>query len=124
MPPDKPRRFVVQHHVLSANQHWDLMLEYNDTLATWQLSDPPENCAKTRVTAIRLADHRTAYLDYEGPVSNDRGHVAIADAGTYRLISRSEALWEIELTGRALRGVFRLSLSEPGTDRWEFGPAR
>lgn len=34
-----------------------------------------EMAAGEQVAARRIADHRTAYLTYEGPVSGDRGHV-------------------------------------------------
>ncbi len=33
--------------------------------------------------AVRLADHRPAYLDYEGPVSRGRGDVTRVLSGTY-----------------------------------------
>ena len=61
--------------------HWDLMLEAGGVLRTWRLLSEP---GPGRVVwAERLADHRIAYLEYEGPVSGGRGSVARWDYGTY-----------------------------------------
>ena len=63
-------RFVILEHDYPV-QHWDLMLEAGDVLRTWRLIAPPD---KTQaVAAESLGDHRLAYLDYEGPVSGNRG---------------------------------------------------
>lgn len=122
MLPDRPRRFVVQHHVLSADHHWDLMLEGDERLATWQLSVPPENCTGGPVAAVRIADHRKVYLDYEGPVSGGRGSVSIVDSGTYRLESHSPEEWSFSMEGRILRGAFRLIRMPDEPGRWELRP--
>lgn len=112
------RRFVVLHHVLSAGSHWDLMLERCDTLVTWQLAAPPEVAAAGPTVAQRIADHRKAYLDYEGPVSGGRGSVRIADAGTCRILVEAPDEWRFELAGRILRGTFRLARQPENADRW------
>lgn len=119
---EKPRRFVIQHHELSASAHWDLMLEQDDALATWQVPVPPSQYCQGPVPARRIADHRKAYLDYEGPVSGDRGTVRIADAGTYVARVAGPARWEIELRGRVVRGRFELRPTAPGGDQWELRP--
>jgi DNA polymerase Ligase (LigD) len=74
-------RFVIlehDHHHL----HWDLMLEAGEVLQTWRLAQPPIEppCV---IAATILGDHRRIYLEYEGPVSGDRGTVQRWDAGTY-----------------------------------------
>lgn len=56
-------------------------------LATWSLSELPAGWlgaaadALQEVEAIQLDDHRAAYLDYEGPVSGDRGTVTRVASG-------------------------------------------
>ena len=40
--------------------------------------------------AERLPDHRRIYLDYQGPVSGDRGHVQQAAKGTCEVVVWSE----------------------------------
>ncbi len=119
MPPEPPRRFVVQQHDLSAGPHWDLMLEHGEVLATWQLTAPPEVAAALPTAARRLAEHRKIYLDYEGPVSHDRGHVHIVDTGTYVLLAAGESEWRVELAGRILQGTFQLTRNaDGGADEW------
>jgi hypothetical protein len=74
-------RFVVLEHdhpVL----HWDLMLEAGDVLQTWRLTAAPEIGSNLN-DATALDDHRLAYLDYEGPVSGNRGRVRRWDAGVF-----------------------------------------
>lgn len=81
------RRFVLLYHQLpehaARNDHWDLMLEANDDLHTWAL----ETCPKpdTTVIGMRIANHRKAYLQREGPISGDRGSVKRVSTGTYVL---------------------------------------
>lgn len=74
------------------------------------------------IPAKRLPDHRKAYLDYEGPVSGNRGEVHIVDSGTYTLLAAGEAEWLIELAGRVLRGRFRL-VRQGDTDDWRLIPS-
>ncbi len=47
----------------------------------------------------KLVDHRRAYLDYEGPVSNDRGHVTRIEQGDFELIVHNEDRFEVLLRG-------------------------
>jgi len=78
-------RFVVLFHAfpprIHLTSHWDLMLEQDGRLLTWSLPESPEP-GKT-ISAKRLPDHRIEYLDYEGPVSGDRGSVSRVLKGTY-----------------------------------------
>src|SRR5262245_39858353 len=52
-------------HRVTASDHWDLMLEMGDVLATWQLTCPPEklNTAGAQAEVRRISDHRKLYLD-------------------------------------------------------------
>ncbi len=77
-----PSRFVILHHQVADGEHWDLMLERGDVLLTWQLAREPVDRSSLPIPAKRLADHRKGFLDYEGPVSGDRGHVRRVDTGT------------------------------------------
>ena len=109
-------RFVIlahDHPVL----HWDFMLENEATLRTWRLARPPTETGPIMAEAI--ADHRLAYLDYEGPVSGDRGTVTAFDRGEYSLVLEDGEGVQVELRGARLRGRARLiRLSEAGV--WEF----
>lgn len=75
-------RYTISRHDAPDGLHWDLFLEAGDTLATWRLSAPPEHGV---VECRPLPDHRLVYLDYDGPVSGDRGVVARYSSGRYRL---------------------------------------
>ena len=119
-------RYVVQHHVLSIDdEHWDLMLERGGTLWTWSLPAPPDRPDALPACAVRLADHRAAYLDYEGPVSGDRGRVEIHDRGTLRWVGQPPVASDlaetltVELEGEHLRGRYELTLTpREGKDLW------
>ena len=95
-------RFVILRHDHPDGLHWDLMLETGDVLATWALDALPE--PGTSVEARRLPDHRTRYLDYEGPVSGNRGSVTRWDAGEYEVFEIDEGRWELTLQGSRVRG--------------------
>jgi hypothetical protein len=86
------------------------MLECADSLATWQLPawPPPGSAA---LPAAALADHRKAYLDYQGEVSLGRGHVTIVDSGRYETVERREGLWMVRLAGGEFTGLLRLERS-------------
>lgn len=79
---DAPLRYVVLHHTGHDQPHYDLMLEQAEDarllsvrLPTW----PPTDGMPIEWTP----PHRRIYLDYEGPVSHNRGHVRRVASGTY-----------------------------------------
>lgn len=111
-----PDRYVILHHRLDGGEHWDLMLEQGGILWTWQLFRDPTDRANLPIPARRIADHRLAYLDYEGPISGDRGTVRRIDAGEYS-VDRSDAeSLIVRLKGSALDGVFRIAPIAAGCD--------
>jgi len=65
-------RFALLIHDLP-ELHLDLMLGREEVLWTWRLKRWPD--PSVWIAAERISDHRTAYLDFEGPVSQDRGTV-------------------------------------------------
>jgi hypothetical protein len=95
-------RFVILQHDSPRGAHFDLMLEAGKALKTWALPQPPQQDVEMPCEA--LADHRLAYLDYEGPISGGRGSVTCYDRGTYTLDSQNDAQWVVDLVGVRLRG--------------------
>jgi len=87
------------------------MLEHADLLRTWALVGQPT--AGVTISAERLADHRKLYLDYEGPVSGDRGTVARWDWGEFRWVTQSRDQVVVQLSGQQLNGTMRLELCPP-----------
>ena len=83
--------FVILRHELfkhdGREDHWDLMLREQDQLLTWAIDQNPLQATVATVATVstgqRLADHRLEYLDYEGPISNDRGHVKRVARGIF-----------------------------------------
>ena len=103
-------RFVILRHALPPDtqrqSHFDLMLEFAGVLRTWACDQLPE--LGTPIEAERLADHRPAYLEYEGPVSGDRGSVMRVAAGQYEMISETAETLRVRLTSETLRGVLTI----------------
>lgn len=117
-------RFVLLRHECppdwEKSSHWDLMLEADGVLWTWELRELPTTWARAlghqsrsasaadSVPATRLADHRLAYLDYEGPVSGGRGTVSRVDGGSCEWNSRTAMRVDAKLGGGLLRGSIRI----------------
>lgn len=84
------------------------MLEDGGVLLTWQLDACPAESGPFPIAARRIGDHRKAYLNYEGPVSGDRGTVTRVDSGTFEFLARTSGLIEIMLSGGKLAGPFAI----------------
>lgn len=114
-----PRFVILEHSPGLAGprvRHWDFMLEAGDSLRTWALAAEPAIGATVEATA--LPDHRPAYLEYEGPVSGDRGTVARFDRGEYQVESESPASLCVTIAGSRLRGKARLQQESADAQRW------
>ncbi len=105
--------------------HWDLCLDTGSVLVTWQLLRDPRAWmaadAPDSLPARRIADHRRAYLDYEGPISRNRGEVQRVECGNWQETDRSEVRWRIRLEGTWLNGMFLLESgsSDDPQDAWQ-----
>ena len=113
-------RFVILHHRVDDGEHWDLMLEHDAVLWTWQLLREPEDITCLPIPANRIGDHRPAYLDYVGPVSRNRGYVTRADCGGWTLVEETPDGLLFDLEGVRFSG--RFELRRRGED-WEFRAA-
>lgn len=94
-------RFVILEHRWNG-VHWDFMLEGDGALATWAIDSPIR--PGVDLLARRLADHRPAYLDYEGEISGGRGRVSRIDQGEYDVAVWSDRCVRVELRGARFRG--------------------
>jgi hypothetical protein len=108
-----PRYVILEHD--HPELHWDLMLETGEILRTWRLAAPPRSGGTVRAEAS--FDHRRLYLDYEGPVSGDRGTVKAWDRGTYEAAGEAPARVVVRLSGTRLRGTATLQRADAGS--WE-----
>lgn len=75
------RRFAILRHD-HPFLHWDLLLEAGPVATTWRLLRPPLD--RELIAAELLPDHRLLYLEYEGPVSGNRGCVRRVAGGQFR----------------------------------------
>jgi hypothetical protein len=102
------------------------MIEVGATLQTWALGELPSGwrdmndsalsfSASNSVDAERLADHRLTYLDYEGPVSGDRGSVRRLDAGTFCELPEPMSF---SLTGQVICGRVDLQPIDGDNSKW------
>lgn len=129
-------KFVVLFHRVKPGSgradHYDLMIERpakngtdetradrdESSLMTWELS---RTLAVGVLEARRLPNHRVFYLDFEGPISNDRGHVQRVQAGQAKWSQFDEQEMRAELSFGAEHwsahfvpcgnGVYRLTIS-------------
>lgn len=113
-------RYVILRHETPPSfgrpPHYDLMLERDGALQTWAVERLDEVLAGETVTAEKLADHRLAYLEYEGPVSNDRGSVSRWDAGEYEKIREEAQDIAVRLSGGRFQG--ELMLCQDASGKW------
>jgi hypothetical protein len=116
-------RFAILDHDWP-EPHADLLLENEATLLTWRLPPIAVEAVEGRavpytepVVATRLPDHRRLYLEYEGPVSGDRGRVRRIDEGVFEWIERDAARWVIDLAGRRFAGRIELTVEDASTGR-------
>ena len=104
---------VLWHEVGEKSQfnrgsHFDLMLEAEHSLWTWAVEKWPLETGEG-VPALKLPDHRLAYLEYEGPVSGNRGIVSQRDRGIYRIITEDATELSVLVTSQHWSG--RLTFS-------------
>jgi hypothetical protein len=97
-------RFVVLRHTNRRGVHFDLLIEDGDHLATWRCPQSPESSGAKGLVCDKLGDHRKRYLDYEGPISRDRGEVMRHDEGSCEVRRSGEEHWEVVFHGRHLKG--------------------
>lgn len=129
MPPEpaKPRSTVfLRHELPDGSAHVDWLIappqdgsEPDDrVLMTWRISEKVAARLRSGVEpvvefeAIRLPDHRFRYLDYEGPVSGERGAVSRVSVGGIAVFESGIDRFSGVL---AMGGVWRVSALRVGS---------
>lgn len=108
-----PRYVILEHdHPVL---HWDFMLEAGDVLRTWRLAERPE-LGRT-IAAETLPDHRRVYLDYEGPVSGNRGYVTRWDVGSFTWFADEADRVIVQLQGGRFHSIINMEQTSEG--RWK-----
>ena len=94
------------------------MLEAGEALETYRLQLPPGQLQRQVTTAVKIFDHPSKFLTYQGSVNNGQGSVLIADSGTYQLSGEDEQCRRLQFDGKILQG--RFSLTHIKDEKWEF----
>ena len=92
------------------------MLERGGALRTWACASVP--AIGQELSAEELADHRPAYLDYEGEVSTGRGSVTRVAAGEYEVLAESADVLRVCLSSEMLSGELTLARDLAVPQRW------
>jgi hypothetical protein len=112
------------------------MFEVGNTLETWALCELPlawhvirsataafaPGCPAVStgniVDAEQLGQHRHAFLEFEGPLSGDRGHVRRIASGTYVTTKKASHEWRFTLDSGCLRGEIALQRRPHDAAKW------
>jgi DNA ligase D-like protein (predicted 3'-phosphoesterase) len=104
------KRFVVQEHQ-ATHLHWDFRIELNGVLVSWAVPKQPPLEPGIRRLAVRVENHDIGYIDFQGNIPEGQygaGTVRIWDNGEYVLEEEGERLFKLLLSGRKMKGHYRL----------------
>jgi hypothetical protein len=93
-------KFVILRHSGVEKEHFDLMIQApgEELLWTWRIEEEPAGWG-TATRAERIADHRAAYMTYQGAVSGGRGRVERVAEGRVEVLEEDQALFHVRLCG-------------------------
>jgi hypothetical protein len=84
------------------------MIDQGNTLATWSFPSHPKNGSPFPLEGKKIQDHRSQYLEYEGPISKGRGRIEKVDQGPLQILQSSPKNWILEFQGHDLSGIYVL----------------
>jgi hypothetical protein len=111
-------RFVVLFHNHPFG-HWDWMFETLGILITFR---SPPDCLHALQSGqpqewTPLPNHRLHYLDYEGPLTGQRGAVKKILAGEFLWLEKQAKSLRLHLASATLEGVLKIE-PDPETQSW------
>ncbi|MCC6678540.1 MAG: hypothetical protein IT436_15510 [Phycisphaerales bacterium] len=117
------RTVLLLHRLPEGSSHYDWLTQVDPggPLLAFRVTDRIDLPEIGRFRAQRLPDHRPAYLDYEGPVSGNRGTVERVAAGRAEVrVSAAVVLVTLEFGHgpRSFRGSPEAGGSDPGDSPW------
>jgi hypothetical protein len=97
---------VVLHHTGIQNPHFDLMLETSEgsALATWRADSWP---LQNGTPMEHIAAHRRDFLEFQGPLTGNRGEVRRVAAGTHFVEQDHPVLLIVRLEDASVLRLFR-----------------
>ena len=127
-------RYILLKHEKDSDFHADFLLDCGaERLLSWQICD--ENFTKPFIFTVKFFnlaeslkhtidaisvicrrnfDHRKLYLDYEGEISNNRGHVTRIETGNWELSAVCSGKITLVTTGR------HIAQNSPTIKQWQF----
>jgi len=83
---------ILKHDTPDGQHHFDWLFAQDEPptlkLKTWRVNTRPDQTEPGfTLQTEKIFDHRTTYLTYEGPISDNRGHVKRVAQGHYEIIS-------------------------------------
>lgn len=114
---------LLLHECGDGTRHVDWLIAQDSRgsgpLVSFRLSERLDTLAGgQRLDAERITDHRPAYLDYEGPISGDRGTVTRLARGTVLSWQRHDDAWRLEVRWGACSQRLRMDRDPPGGSDW------
>ncbi len=114
------RMVLLLHELPDGSSHFDWMIEREPEgkagLITFRVSVRIDRMEQGRFEAVRLADHREAYLSLEGEVSGGRGKVSRVATGEASCVREGVSEMNVEGT-LGVSGVWR---GRGSGDAWVF----
>jgi len=112
--------FVVQKHA-ARTEHYDLRLEMptdkGNKLVSWVIRKGPSMDPLVKRLAIQTSDHDMKYGKFEGIIETGQygaGKTIIWDAGDYKINLEKVTMFEFQLNGKKLKGVFIMIKTKRG----------
>lgn len=81
--------FVILFHQGKGPDHYDLILEGIHLCPTFRFEEITLN------KGVRIKDHQKKYLNFEGQISPEKGHITVQDKGKFTYANQ-----EIQLIGK------------------------
>ena len=112
------RTVLLRHEVAEGAGHFDWLIERPDggRLIAFRVRERIDEGARAW-EGERIADHREAYLEFEGEVSGGRGRVTRVAAGVCRVVEEGETRLVVDVKLGALVGRV-VGTAQHG--RWRF----
>ena len=105
-------QFVILKHTRHDQlPHWDFMFEQDDYLLTFRCDIDPESPDFESALLTRIFDHDKKFITYRGPVNNGLGFVSPITNGTFRIVTRTESGWIIQIETPLFARLFSLEKS-------------
>ena len=125
------RSTVLLHTLPNGESHFDWLIDQptiscEHRLLSWRCElnpsaiDHPAKAPLLHFTGEQLPDHRAIYLEYEGPISGNRGHVQRIAQGDVDTCSQSSKAIEMTIRWEDLLVRYTGERKPETPSQWEF----